>query len=72
MFVYIKTASYMNRRVFGGISKVQSLRFKSYDLLKKLGLDLVIAWSMLSMYMPSGWMRLPLPEQTDLVFIGCL
>ena len=72
MFVYIETASHVNRRAFAGISSAQSSRFKSYELLKKLGLDLAIGWSMLSMYMPSGWRRLPLPEQTGLVFMGVL
>ena len=72
MLVYIETALHVNRRAFGGICSVQRLRFKSYELLKRLGLNLAIGWSMLSMYMPSGWRRLPLPEQTGLVFIGVL
>ena len=73
MFVYIKTALHVNRRAFGGICSVQSLWFKSYELLKKLGLDLAIGWSMWSIYMPSGWRRLPLLEQTGLFsLVACV
>jgi hypothetical protein len=72
MLVYIETALHVNRCALGGISSVQSSRLRSYELLKNEGLDLAMGWSMWSMYMPSGWRRLPLPEQTGLVFIGVL
>ena len=72
MLVYIETASHVNRRAFGGILSVQSSRFKSYELLKKLDLDLAVGWSMLSMYMPSGWRRLSLLEQMGFVSTGVL
>jgi hypothetical protein len=72
MFVYMETALHVNRRALGGICRVQSLRFISYKLLKKLGLNSDIGWSMLLMYMPIGWRRLPLLEQMSLVFIGYL
>jgi hypothetical protein len=72
MLVYIDTASHINSHTCGGISKEQSIRFKSYELLKKLALDLEIGCNIQSMYMPSRWRRLPLPDQTGRVFIGIL
>ena len=71
MLICIDTVLHLNSCAFGIISKAQS-RVKSYELLKKLGIDLAIGWSMMSMYIPSGWRRLSLTEQTGCVFIGIL
>ena len=72
MFVYIDTASAVNSRAFGGITRVAKQSFNVLLLEMYDGCALATGWSLRSTQTPRAYSRLPEHDTIGRVFHGVL